>query len=249
MRDPKAPIVTNEPLIAEKQRRTPKGLVDLQAIDERAAAATPLERWRSGVLWHDGAYPTGPYTRNEAQATAGSRFIQHAREDVPVLVSLVQRLQRDMQGSIEYGIDAVTRTTQAKYDALLSTLREHGAHTAECLATAARTQRSFCIAECADRWRPLIAPELVTKRDERSAQLGKVLLFTHGEHAGKHATLDRVEATHGVMKSSFVATLKLFGGDLTTLPFNLVPSYLTHEDGTAISRSFSFDLDEDVSPG
>lgn len=39
---------------------------------------------------------------------------------------------------------------------VMETFREHGAHTAQCLVNAALTRRSFCIAECADRWRKVL---------------------------------------------------------------------------------------------
>ena len=56
-------------------------------------AATPAERWKGAVYWSDGAFPVGPYTRDEAQAKADAALIAAYRAAVPRLIADVERLE------------------------------------------------------------------------------------------------------------------------------------------------------------
>jgi hypothetical protein len=59
-------------------------------------SATPGP-WRNGVLWHDGAYPVGPYTRNEPQANADAALIAYYRTAAPLLAAEVERLRAEVE--------------------------------------------------------------------------------------------------------------------------------------------------------
>lgn len=66
--------------------------VDLEALERLAEAAT-RGPWRPGVLWSDGAYPVGPYSRHESAAKADAAFIAASREAVPALCREVRELR------------------------------------------------------------------------------------------------------------------------------------------------------------
>lgn len=61
---------------------------------DRGATPGP---WRKGVLWHDGAYPVGPYTRNEQQANADAALIAYYRTAAPALAAEVERLRAEVE--------------------------------------------------------------------------------------------------------------------------------------------------------
>lgn len=91
---------------------------DLQAIKERAAKATPgpwagpriTDLWPPGwvgVYEGDGTGDVIPgsiigvtshATDNEDLQDANAKFIAHAREDIPMLVEEVERLQEELEG-------------------------------------------------------------------------------------------------------------------------------------------------------
>lgn len=72
--------------------------LDLDAIEQRAEAATPGDEWSCGI-WidaHDDVHSHGPEHRGDdarSRADADAAFIAAARTDVPILVVEVRRLR------------------------------------------------------------------------------------------------------------------------------------------------------------
>jgi hypothetical protein len=110
-------------------------------------SATPGP-WRNGVLWHDGAYPVGPYTRNEPQANADAALIAYYRTAAPLLAAEVERLWAEVAAATDHvralvaamaewgtwedgvpaaGMDSGCGTVGDRYDAARAYLAANGA--------------------------------------------------------------------------------------------------------------------------
>ena len=66
--------------------------VDIPALDAVVRDATPGP-WHGGVIWQDGAYAFGTYTRNERQAKADARAIVALRNAWPAVSAELRRLR------------------------------------------------------------------------------------------------------------------------------------------------------------
>lgn len=102
----------------------------LANVEGHDKSATPGP-WRKGVLWHDGAYPVGPYTRNEDQSTADAALIAYYRTAAPALAAEVRRLQGEVDSLRTLAAAARAQGAEEEREAILRECSARRSHCAE----------------------------------------------------------------------------------------------------------------------
>ena len=115
--------------------------LDLDALEALAQKATPGP-WKPMVLWQDGAWPVGPYSRNEATAKADAALISALRNALPALLALARRAEK-AEAERDAAVAVLREVEWAieghRYDCCprCHGEREYGGHRADCALAAA----------------------------------------------------------------------------------------------------------------